>query len=235
MKKILFAVALVATGFVANAQSDFKPVKGDVTAEFGLTGGVLNADFKLNETGNVLRGRYFFQDKTALRVGFGLTSNSQTNNAYNPTNADQKGTVEDSDTQLLINLGIEKHFTGTDRLSPYVGGDVLFGYGSSSTTFDNATGSVNAPTYANGSSSSLDGPSAFGIGLRAVMGADYYFAKHLYLGAEAGFGFLYTKEGKTTLSSTTPGGSTTVTNESAGHAFSLDKSVITGLRIGFVF
>lgn len=45
MKKFLLtAAAVFAFGF-ANAQESFKPVKGTLTTEVGVTGGILNTKF----------------------------------------------------------------------------------------------------------------------------------------------------------------------------------------------
>lgn len=233
MKKVLVLASLVLGSIVAHAQSEFKPTKGDITTEFGLSGGVLNSNFNLNEAGNLLRFRYFAEEKTAIRLGFGLTSDNGTANAYGANNA--QGEVKNNNTELLINLGVEKHFTGTERLSTYAGGDLLFGYASQKISRSNATGIITNPVYAANTASSVEGPNTVSFGLRGVVGADYYFAKKVYLGAEAGFGFLYSKAGETTVSNTVGGNTTTVTNESAGNAFQLNPSVITGLRIGFVF
>jgi outer membrane protein W len=233
MKKFLLVSSLVLGGLAANAQSDFKPVKGDVTTEFGLSGGVLSSNFNLNEAGQLLRGRYFFQEKTALRLGFGLTSTSETDKVYGATPSEEGNTVE-KETALLLNLGVEKHFTGTDRLSPYVGGDLLFGYGTTKETYENRT----SPTslFVDNASGSVKGPNAVSFGLRGVIGADYYFTKRVFLGVEGGFGFTYAKNGKTEVSNTTAAGVTTdVTIESTGNEFEIKPSVITGVRIGFVF
>lgn len=234
MKKILLIAGLVLGGFAVNAQSGFKPVKGDVTTEFGLSGGVLDSDFRLNETGNLLRFRYFTQEKLALRLGFGLSSANETANAYGAT-AGQEGDVVRKSTDLLINLGLEKHFTGTERLSTYVGGDVLIGYGSSKSTYENSNNNFANPVFVNDVSGSVSGPSTLSLGLRGVVGADYYFAKRLYLGVEGGFGLLYAKEGKTKISNTIAGNTITSETQSAGNSFEVNPSVITGVRIGFIF
>lgn len=234
MKKVLLIASLVLGGFVANAQSVFKPVKGDVTTEFGLSGGVLNSDFRLNETGNLLRFRYFTQDKLALRLGFGLSSANETANAYGATDS-QEGEVTRKSTDLLVNLGLEKHFTGTERLSTYVGGDLLIGYGSTKASYENSNNNFNNPAFVDNVSGSVSGPNTLSLGLRGVVGADYYFAKRLYLGVEGGFGLLYAKEGKTKISNTVAGNTTTSEVESAGNSFEVSPSVITGVRIGFIF
>jgi len=233
MKKILLVFGLAIAGLAANAQSEFKPTKGDVTTEFGLTGGVLNSNFNLNEAGSLLRFRYFTQEKTAVRLGFNLSSTKETANAYGPNG--ETGSVKRSQTEFLLNLGLEKHFTGTERLSTYVGGDILFAYANGKQDYSNSTNNFASPVYQANVSGERKGPSTLGVGLRAVAGADYYFTKKVYLGVEGGFGFLYQKQGKTTTTNTNPAGSTTVTTESAGNSFSIEPSVITGVRIGFVF
>lgn len=237
MKKLLLSLSVAFLGLAAQAQ-DFKPVKGDVTTEFGLTGGINTTNFNLNEGAGLLRFRYFQKDNLAYRLGFNVGSQKETNNAYGAVgtpNEGKEGSSTRNETQFLINLGVEKHFTGTERLSPYVGGDILFGAGTTKTSFDNATGAVNNPVYAENTSSEVKGPGYTSFGLRGVIGADYYIAKRLYLGVEAGFGFIYEKEGKTTATTTVAGNTTTVKTKSAGNSFEINPSVITGVRVGFAF
>lgn len=238
MKRLFLVFGLAASTFAATAQTNeefksFKPFQGDVTTEVGLAGGLNNADFTLNEgASGLLRFRYFLKDKLALRAGFNLSSTSEKENIYGTgSNDGRKGTVTTSGTAFLLNVGIEKHFAGTARLSPYVGGDVMFGVAGQKEKMTNTDGNV----YINNVSAETKGPGTIGFGVRGVVGADYYIAKHVYLGAEAGFGFMYGKEGKTTINTTAGGTSTSVTLESAGSSFELNPSVITGIRIGFVF
>jgi hypothetical protein len=237
MKKLLLTLSVAFLGLAAQAQ-DFKPVKGDVTTEFGLTGGINNTNFNLNDGAGLLRFRYFQKENLAFRLGFNVGSNNVTNNAYGivgSPNENKEGSAKRNTTEFLINLGVEKHFTGTERLSPYVGADILFGAGTTKTTYENAAGAFNTPVYADGVSSETKGPGYTSIGLRGVVGADYYIAKRLYLGVEAGFGFEYAKDGKTTTTTTTAGNTTTVTNKSAGSNLEINPSIITGVRVGFVF
>jgi outer membrane protein W len=245
MKKSILLLAVIAGSFAAQAQEEndvvphsefvnLKAAQGDLTTEFALTGGLNNADFKLNEgTSELLRFRYFLNNNLALRLGFGLSLDNQKQNVYGVgIDEGKSGFVKTSANSLLINLGLEKHFKGTGRLAPYVGGDILFGISGQKTTLEDA---MDANTYVSDVKIEAKGPGTFGIGLRGVIGADYYIAKHVYLGAEAGFGFLYSKEGKTKVT-TTIGNATTTTNfDSAGNEFTLSPSVITGIRIGFVF
>lgn len=230
MKKVLLFLGMAICGVAANAQ-DFKPVAGDVTTEFGLTGGINNTDFKLNDGAALLRFRYFNKEKVAYRLGFNVSTVNDKTNAYG-ANA-EKGTFTKKATEVLINLGIEKHFTGTDRLSPYVGGDILFGTGSKNETAENTTDK--GATYTKDTFKETKGPGYVAFGLRGVVGADYYIAKRMYLGVEAGLGLLYQKEGKTKTVSTAAGVTTTTESKSAGSNFEIKPSVITGVRIGFAF
>lgn len=233
MKKIILGVVALTTMGVANAQSEFKPYKGDVTTEFGLSGGLWDSNFELNENNGaagLLRFRYFAKDNMAFRFGLNVSSAKETENVYGGVDDENKGTYKSSATALLVNLGVEKHFAGTERLSPYIGGDLLFNTGNQKTVWDNATS--NGSSYDEDNNGSRKGPGTIGVGLRGVVGADYYFAKRVYLGAEAGLGFLYSKAGKTTIKENDD---PTVTLKSAGSEFELSPSVITGVRIGFVF
>lgn len=238
MKKsiLLFALA-ISTGFAASAQSAdhfesdrLKPVQGDVAAEFGLTGGILNSDFTLNEgTSGLLRFRYFIKDDLALRIGANIAI-SNVNQKFYGTGTNE-GKTTDFKSLTLVNLGLEKHFRGTHRLSPYVGGDLLLGFQTSKITALNNDG----VSYVPNTKITQSGPGTFGVGLRGVFGTDFYIYKSLFIGAEAGLGALFAVEGKTKTTTTVGNSTSTVTHKSAGNNFSLSPSMVTGVRIGFVF
>ena len=233
MKRALLILSIAVLGVTAKAQ-DFKPAAGDVTTEFGLTGGINKTNFNLNEgTNGLLRFRYFQKENLAYRLGFNVGSQNTTMNAYGADN--QEGTAKSRATQFLVNLGVEKHFAGTERLSPYVGGDILFGAGTKKVSFENATGPADKPVFTDKTSSENKGPGYTSIGLRGVIGADYYIAKRLFLGVEAGFGFNYESAGKQTNTTTVNGNTTTVKVKSAGNNFEINPTVITGVRVGFAF
>lgn len=227
MKKLLLVGALAAFGAM-NAQEDrsFKPEAGDVTAEVGLSGGLGNTSVSLADqgfgNGAMLKGRYFTTDKYAFRAVLFLGSDSVTENPA--TNVTEKNT----DTGFGIGFGMERHFTGTERLSPYVGGDVLLGFTNSKTEITNTTVANNTVTQVQ------KGPNAFRFGVRGVFGADYYFLRRVYLGVEGGLGLFYQSEGDTTLTTTSANTSTTTTVD-GGSSFQVKPAVVGGLRLGFVF
>jgi len=164
---------------------------------------------------NGLKFRKFSSDYSALRfevfLGYGSDksvamqegANGETDNA-NPATFDTSGSFD-----LSLRPGIEKHFDGTNRLSPYVGGLLDVGFGSSSNS--------NGYWSPNSNDPAVTGTSGFGahteweqktkdgyfrFGLNAVAGMDFYFADNIYLGAEFGFGLSYTSFSDTKYSAT---------------------------------
>lgn len=229
MKKILFVGALALAGAV-NAQ-EIKPTAGDVTAEVGVTGGIINTDFELSNAAGkgFFKARYFSTDKLAYRISFGLNTNSDKKDKMG---TDMTGKTVNSSSDFLVGFGLEKHFTGTDRLSPYVGGELLLGFDSKKNTDET--------NYTNGNydKTVIKGANGFGFGARGVFGADYYFAKKVFLGVEAGLQLMYTSTGKTVTTSETKTGAvvtTTNTEVPGGNKFNISSQLTAGLRLGFVF
>jgi hypothetical protein len=249
MKKIIIAAAMLAACFAANAQEPaattapaaklYKPVAGDVLAELGFfTGGVTGANvFSLpNSTfgSPQLKFRYFLQDKIAIRAGLNY-SQSGTNHKINAPAG--TGYAKTSNSLVGINLGLEKHFTGTGRLSTYIGADASVQIVSAGSKWNNTN---DGTTYSSGDTRKVRGTdgtvnSSFGFGLRAVTGADYYFVDKVYLGAEMGWGFMAMTDGKQKVDQTVGGTSTSTTTKSDGGSFTLMPMLTAGLRIGYRF
>ncbi len=206
-----------------NAQEvGYKPVAGDVTAELGLTGGLGNTSVAIADqgfgAGAMFKGRYFTTDKMAYRatvvIGNTDTEDNKTSNTV----------VEDSDFNLGLGFGIEKHFTGTERLSPYVGGDILIGFANQKQT------TTYTPTNGTPQVMETTGPNSFNFGVRGVFGADYYFVKRVFLGVEAGLGLMYKSEGDTTVKV-----ANTTNTKKGGSSFNITPAVVGGIRIGYAF
>ena len=226
MKKVILSAALVALTGLTYAQ---KPTAGDVTGEVELrfqTGG----DYVHVLSPN-LNARYFLQDDLALRLSLGVNTSSTSNDfTENADGTGGSGTYETSSSNFGIGVGIEKHFAGTERLSPYIGAGINFSTGSSSQTGTNSDGTMYMASY----SKKVDGPSSssFGIGVNA--GADYYFVNNIYLGIEVGLGFSTGSLGKSTTTETS--GGVTVTSISQGGSNSgISVGPNTGLRLGLIF
>jgi hypothetical protein len=240
MKKLILAASLIAASFNAFSQ-EYKPVAGDVTAEIGLLGGISFTDVELpsNSFGTPnMKFRYFLADQMAVRVGFNYTSTSEKNKIYEVAPGTGEGSAVIKNSIFALNLGLEKHLAGTERLSTYVGGDLTLQINGASEKGENTN---NGTTFTNGDSYKLKGfnnsgdNGGFGLGLRGVVGAEYYFVEKVYLGAEFGWGFTTFSEAKTKSETTTGGTSTTVETKSTGGDFSILPTMTAGVRLGFRF
>jgi Outer membrane protein beta-barrel domain len=238
---MILSLAMVAMGVAAFAQ---KPAAGDKTAEFNLnfqTGGA-PVSYGLGSLAlpgtPELRLRYFLADDMAARVRFGLGSSSNT--------ASQVATIGGTDITaetktssgfgIAITPGIEKHFAGSDKLSPYVGAELPIGFGTSGTVeVSNGDNPAGTPT-ATGDSYKSETGSRFNLGLGLVLGADYYIADGLYLGVEGGLGlFRLTSTGDGSVNSTTGGVKAPEQKLLGGSSFNLFGATSGALRLGYKF
>ncbi len=189
-KKIFFlALALTATtGLFAQKQTGGEK---NIEVQFSpLSGNPLST--------NGIRFRMFNSESSAIRIGFGLggdrvtTVRAQATEAIGSTG--QTVAVDalydyESSFNFSIRPGYEMHFDGTDRLSPYVGAELLFGIGRNSFEREFWGGNAADARVENYSVFSLtrtEGTTT--VGLNAIAGVDYYIADNLYLGVELGFG-----------------------------------------------
>jgi opacity protein-like surface antigen len=106
---------------------------------------------------------------------------------------------------FAIRPGYEMHFAGTDRLSPYVGAELVYAMESSTLTREfhnsnNADDQAKPENWQTWDMSVKNSSSTFG--LNALAGVDFYFVDNFYLGAEINFGFQSTthKDRETTAS-----------------------------------
>lgn len=236
---------------VPTSNKGYKPVKGTITGEFGLSGGLLNTNLDLNNNTGLLRFRYFLKDNLAVRLGFGVSKKSDTKNLYAPVGlpiSGLQGSYVTTNSGLAINLGIEKHFQGSDRLSTYAGADLLIFSNGASEKRENSNSGGTA--FQQGFSGNLEGVNSIsaassGLGLRLLAGAEYYIVKNVYIGGEFAFGFQsLSKKDVTGISTTsivnasyviTSSTSTPIDIKSPGKSSEISASVITGIRIGFQF
>lgn len=185
MKKALlfFAMALAsATGLFAQKQAggeknlevQFAPLGGNPVSISGLRFRMFNAD----GTG-------------AIRVGLHIGGSKEETVTAQPDEDNDIPELIDTEKNFSFSIrpGYEKHFAGTERLSPYVGGEILFGM--SSTTLEEQSWDDAKPGEDGGEDvgtlTTKDGTTTFGV--NALAGFDFYFTNNLYLGAEIGFGF----------------------------------------------
>lgn len=177
-----------------------------------------------------LRMRYFLADDLAARVS--LTLNNSSTKDYYYELADNKGgegTEINKSSLTMISLGAEKHFAGTEKLSPYVGADLVYGMGNSSAKWDKFDGGG----YNSDFTATAKAPTSM-LGVNLVAGTDYYFAQNFYVGLELGIGFqsVTEKAGEFTYTS---GGTTTTNLSEPAKSSSFGNNFIGNARLGWRF
>lgn len=232
MKKLFLASAVALFGAV-NAQ-EYKPTTGDITTEFGLTGGLGNTGITLPSGDAFFKARYFKSENIAYRASFLLGSKSDTKDIDNTAGSIvTTGKDKSSSTSFLVGFGLEKHFKGTDKLSPYVGAEALLGFGTKKTSTETTTTAPGVATI--NAKNTVKGANTFTFGVRGVFGADYYFTKRVFLGVEAGLSLGFASEGKTKTTTELTGVPTVTTETPGGRSFEINPSVVGGIRIGYAF
>ena len=206
----------------SNGGGDIKAAGGDITLEANVN--LLNGNVGLSNSLNQVRVRYFLSDDMAARLGGHLSFNTSVPAPDAKTRA----------IEFSIAPGIEKHFAGTNRLSPYIGAELVLG-------IRNAHYELDGP---NGSSVEVKGSFATGdnanrgfflVGLGAVGGFDFYVAKHLFIGYELSME-LSNRSFSEIETITIDGGGNKDTKVSEGSSvFSFGPNVRNGIRVGFVF
>jgi len=201
MKK---TVLLVLVSFVlfctANAQEGgFKQAAGDKALEVnfaplgGTPVGISGIQFKSysSETSafrmNIFIGKFSTKDTLQTAVDTFSTASDNLLALY-----ERNSTLE-----IGIRPGIEKHFAGTDRLSPYIGAELDFAKKFSTKKVDNQYNGKLGDESGSILVTKTTGEKGYmRIGVNAVAGFDYFFAKKLYIGAEFGFGLSMTSDSK---------------------------------------
>ena len=211
MKKI-FTLTLITLTISLHAQ--YTPVRGDIGLGLDATGPLnylgrmftSNNSFSLSPTNGYASpfgfyARKFTKDNQALRAAVNLN--------YENTSK-LSGSVETTTLKNNVQIGLGKEWRkGTGRIQGFYGAMVNLGY---------IGGSVNAVTtnpFNNTSTfvKNIQGNIMY-FGLSGFLGAEYFIAPKLGLGAEFNYGLTYAMEGKSsreTNSSTTEnkdGGST---------------------------
>ena len=208
MKKLMFTLAAFAVAFTsANAQKQL--------------GGEHNIEVSFNPFGanpinaSVIKYRNFLDDDAALRVTLGLNN---TSNSYLvvPENSLQEagatGTLTHPDlfltndhSRLDLGIGYEKHFKGTDNLSPYLAAGAGVSINSLNLSRERFSAlNLDGSTVNSGFWEDEPDPANWGvwsysneiksttINVDLLFGADYYFNDAIYVGFEAGLRFAQT-------------------------------------------
>jgi hypothetical protein len=242
MKKTLSVWALCSICFIAFGQESdtLKAVAGKFTTELNVN--LFQGNLNFNNALQQIKFRYFLQNNLALRVGFDINSKKRdykNSNVYgnNPYNSEDHAKT----SSYGLNFGIEKHFRGTRRLSPYMGAEFSLTSKVSSqklisgTTETNIKGAWQTVSYINnGIVTNYDEIGYFQYGINLICGFDYYFVKNFFVGYE--FLFQYNRTNYKNITVTTKGS----TNNTPGGNYKNSESflgpqLVNGIRLGFVF
>lgn len=235
MRKTFLLLAMSAVGLCSAvaqdeatiSSSDFKPAGGDKTLEvqFAPLGG------NPISIGGI-RLRSFSSSTSALRLNVFLGYNTSSEiTQQEDGDADLKELREKTSSFTLdIRPGIESHFGGTDKLSPFVGAELVIGYKTTTFADDYQDADDNVQTDKTVNPNSMDG--YFRLGLNGLAGVDFYFARNLYLGTEIGFGLQWTKDG---TQKDKPAEGDAADDVKRGSMFDLGPVFTSQLRLGWVF
>jgi len=234
-KVILFAIT---ASFISSVSAQFKPAGGDFCIELQfrpLGNDVIQTttiDFSVgSEKVPPVYGispRFFVLDKLELKADL-LFGTASTKN--NPTQDIGNGNVtETTKANLLgfgLNLGVNYHFSGTERISPYVGANLGFILGNASQKITNAGFVVNNSEKAKGG--------YFGFGFNIGTGFNWYIVDGLYIGAEVGLGLMFAKPTKVVTETKIGDITTPTTVKPTSSAFGVSFAATPALRLGWKF
>lgn len=158
---------------------------------------------------NVVMGKYMLSESSAARVHFGINTNAYSNTSFVQDNAanDPDVLVQDTESgsngRYTLGLGYEMR-RGKGRIQGYFGGDLLLNLRvfDEAYTYGNAYSNTNVvPTSTNFGGNLInatgqrkladDGVTTFGIGVRPFVGVEYFVAPKMSIGAEFGWGVIY--------------------------------------------
>lgn len=218
MKKLFLTAALASAVAFANAQTLTSKNGTPILPEAGDWSVGFDAQPVLNYAGNLLNGntnnsvslngidstaivgKYMKDANTAYRVRVGINFGSTTLTAGSLNDSlNDPSEVKTSGTGITLGAGIQK-YRGKGRLQGIYGAEAMIGFGSSSVTHEFAK----SPDANNQASlnriKEVKGGSTFNFGVRAFIGAEYFFAPKMSLGVEYGWGLMV---GSTGASETT--------------------------------
>lgn len=176
---------------------ELKPKAGDFGVSILVNGLIDNVNLESfdNQYGqNILLGKYYLKDDFVLRIGFGFDLDYAKREL-----ADSVGTTlvkrDSSFSQYRINIGggIEKHFSGSKRLDPYVFSQLDLTFIGKSTGKINTSIESKAGTDRTERTIKADG--GIGFGLTTGGGFNYFLAPRFSLGTELGLQIFYSSVG----------------------------------------
>ena len=260
--KVILLALFVGFGSMINAQNDdvltnkngaaILPSAGDWGLGFDaapilnyagnmLNGNTMNSMGSAFDNANLaISGKYFTDASTAyrgsLRIGMGTTSMDQ---LFGGANGDSlTNTTKMSSSVVVLGGGLEKR-RGHGRLQGYYGGEMLVGFGGAKETYSYAEELSNTNPISRTTEDKSG--SIFVLGVRGVIGVEYFILPKISLGAEYGWGLSLNSQGQG--SSTTESwdlanssSTTTTVNTGGSSIFGIDTDNNGGaIRLMFHF
>jgi len=158
---------------------------------------------------NIIVGKYFTKDNTAIRVRFGINNTKTTTKEYGDdllsTQIDKPNILREthkvSNNKYFFAGGLEKR-RGHNRLQGFYGGEALIGFNSNSRkgVYEVAYSAESVLAYGvTNRELSYKSGMAITFGLRGFAGVEYFVAPKISIGAEFGWGMglTTTPRGKT--------------------------------------
>jgi len=184
------------------------------------------------QTPITLVGKYMKDENTAYRVKARVGFNSVTDKTYVPKTGSITETVENSETTsdftLTLGAGLQ-YYRGKGRLRGFYGAEGLIDIARDPST----TNSYGNKLVGGDAARVLEDSKGltFGIGARGFVGAEYFFAPKMSVGAEFGWGigFSTTADGTQDTESWNGTSAVTTTNKTAGGSnFNIDVDNASG-------
>jgi len=212
----------------ATSKVQFKPEKGSfcVEVQFRPLGDII-IQSEPNGPGSAggISAKCFVSKKSELRIDllFGFSSDKEKNPV--PEGKTGKEEVEkNTATAFGLNLGLNYHFNGTERISPYIGFLLGFGVG-------NEKVNINNWKFVSGDYHSSHKERFLGMQIMVATGFNWYIVKGLYIGAEVGLGLGFEKMTKKSEGEETP----TITENPTGSNFGISFFATPAIRLGWKF
>ncbi len=232
------------------AQDSLKAVQGKFSTELNVN--PFEGELSFNNAINQIKFRYFLSNQYALRLAINTDFKKNSNDEemvygtspYNSEMTQKSGLIG-------INVGFEKHFTGTNRLSPYIGAEVFYADKSASQKDKASVNSQNIEREIKGAwfgyhqiidpwgdpvlvnNYSERGFSQFGLNLLA--GFDFYIAKNFYFGYEMAFGYSSLKHKDIEVTITPENDNDNLRPETDSKEMAFGAKLLNGIRLGFIF
>ena len=224
MKKYVCLLIVVALATTMNAQESYnKPDDSKFSLEIGIMPFQYESAFLIGEQ---LRGILAINDNISLRlgVGFGTAKETEDDKQADYT----KSTTTTS--QFSVSPGIIFSFAGTNKLTPFVGFEVMVGSTSNQITQEQRRGNSLTKTVITNADSPINT-----FGANVFTGFNYYFAKNIYVGVEAGIGVINISEKKQSIKITSDGSTTTRDTEAEVGAIGFGIVCNPAIRLGWAF